>query len=197
MVSFEESTTAVGRVEEGVARPTGRRVSQVPVDAAVVPPVVLRVEKLELLGTATRSMELDGVVFFHQRLREPSPGVPPAALLQHFPAGVDGWDPTRPGGTSEARELILIEHLEGAAEADTDESDLQRIARECVDFIGALGLADLDLLGFCLGVRPPGDVALLSSRLVRRLVAASQRAWSRPGVVGRHDLELTEGDNTS
>lgn len=181
MVQFEEYTTAVGRVEDRVARATDRRASRVPVvDGPVAPRVTPRVAKLELRGVVTRSMELDGVVFVHQRLREPSPGVPPAALLQHFPAGVDAWDPTQLGSTSEVRELILIEHLEAGASADADGSDLQCVARQCVDFIGALGLADLDLLGFCLGVRPRADVVLLSSRLVRRLVAASQGAWPRP-----------------
>lgn len=181
MTAAEDLTTVDRKIDGRSPLTTGRRVPKARVvDDATLPPAARPLEKLELRGAVTRSTGLDGVVFVHHRLREASSGVPPAALLQHFLADTGEWDPTRSQRTSEGRELILIEHLEGAAEADTEAPDTQRLARQSLDFFEQLGLAGLDLLGFSLGVRPPEDVLLLSSHLVRRLVAASRRARGRP-----------------
>jgi hypothetical protein len=193
VTAFEDLTTADAAMDGRIPFTDGRRSSEVRVidDAgpphatpphATPPHATPTREELEFLATTTRSTSLDGVLFVHHRLSEASPGVPAAALLQHFPAETGGWDPTRPQRAPEARELILIEHLEGAAGADPGASDLLGLARGSLDFIGELGLAELDLLGFSLGVRPPEDVVLLPSRLVRRLVAGSRRARGGPRV---------------
>lgn len=157
----------------GVGLVTGRRRSAPRlIDVTAAP----RPERLDPPGTETRRTVVDGVAFVHQRFRGPTPTGPPAALLQHFPAETGAWPPIAPRRTSRERELILMEHLDRAGEADTDESDLLRLARESLDFIDVLGLAEVDLLGFSLGVRPPDDVVLLSPRLVERLVSTSHRA---------------------
>lgn len=183
MIAFEDLTTVDRKIDGRPPVTTDRRVSDARiVDGTGPPPAARPLEQLRLPGAVTRSTRLDGVVFVHQRLREASLGVPPAALLQHFTAETGEWDPTGSHRTSEGRELILIEHVDAAAEADTEASDTQRLARESLDFIEELGLAEMDLLGFSLGVRPPEDVVLLSPRLVRRLVAASRRARRRPRV---------------
>lgn len=135
-----------------------------------------RPERLDPPRTETRRIVVNGVAFVHQRFRGPSPAGPPAAFLQHFPTETGEWDPAAPPPTSRGRELILIEHLDGAAEVETDASDLGRLAHESLDFIDVLGLAEVDLLGISLGVRPPEDVVLLSPRLVERLVSTSHRA---------------------
>lgn len=155
----------------------GLATDRVPSETAVVDRTTAhRPARLDAPGTETRRTVVNGVAFVHQRFRGPSSTGPPAALLQHFPTETGEWDPSAPRPRSRERELILIEHLDGAAEADTDRPDLQRLAHQSLDFIDVLGLADVDLLGFSLGVRPPEDVVLLSPRLVERLVSRSHRA---------------------
>jgi pimeloyl-ACP methyl ester carboxylesterase len=135
-----------------------------------------RPERLSPPGPETRRTVVDGVTFVHQRFRGATPSGPPAVLLQHFPAESGAWDPMTPPRTSDGREIILMEHWDAGVEADTDEAELDRLARGCLDFIDALRLAEADLLGFSLGVRPPDDVVLLSPRLVERLVSTSHHA---------------------
>jgi hypothetical protein len=164
-------------------RPTALAPEALVVDVTTRP----RPERLSPPGPETRRTVVDGVTFVHQRFRGATPSGPPSALLQHFPAETGAWDPMAPPRTSDGREVILMEHWDAGAEADTDEAELDRLARECLEFIDALGLAEADLLGFSLGVRPPDDVVLLSPRLVERLVSTSHHA-RRPS----HD-QRTEG----
>jgi len=100
-------------------------------------------------NASTRSVDVLGTEFVYRELGADS-GVP-VIFLNHLAAELDRWDPRVVDGIASRRRVIAFDNRGvGASEGATPNS-VAAMARDAVAFIRALGLEQVDLLGFSLG----------------------------------------------
>ena len=118
--------------------------------------------------TPTRYVDAGGVRFAYRELG-PRSGVP-LVLLHHFTATVDDWDPRVLDGIAEERHVVVFDNRGVGGTTGRVPVTVDAMARDAVAFIRALGLAEVDLLGFSLGGFVAQVIATGEPQLVRRLV---------------------------
>lgn len=92
---------------------------------------------------------VSGTKFAYRQLGADS-GVP-VIFLNHLAAELDRWDPRVVDGIASRHRVIIFDNRGvGASEGSTPNS-VAAMAQDAVAFIRALGLAQVDLLGFSLG----------------------------------------------
>ena len=75
----------------------------------------------------------------------------PLLCLQHFTGNMDGWDPAVISGLSRDRQVILFDNT-GVGESGGNTPDtVAAMAKDTLAFLDAMGLRQVDLLGFSLG----------------------------------------------
>lgn len=75
----------------------------------------------------------------------------PLLCLQHFTGNMDGWDPAVIDGLSRERRVILFDNT-GVGESGGNTPDtVAAMAKDTLAFLAAMGLREVDLLGFSLG----------------------------------------------
>ena len=75
----------------------------------------------------------------------------PLVFLQHFRGGLDNWDPKVTDGLAKDRPVILFNNSGVASSGGEPADTVSGMAKHVVTFINALGLKQVDLLGFSLG----------------------------------------------
>lgn len=98
------------------------------------------------LTTPTRFIEVDGDRFAYRRWGKLS-GVP-LFFVPHFRGGLDHWDPLLTDGLAEGREVILFNGRGIASSSGTPRNRIEDLADDIAAVIQALGLPQVDLLGF-------------------------------------------------
>ncbi|MEU9169163.1 alpha/beta hydrolase [Streptomyces sp. NPDC048420] len=116
----------------------------------------------------TQYVEVDGDRFAYRRWGKPS-GVP-IFLVQHLRGGMDHWDPLLTDGLAEGREVILFNGRGIASSSGTPRNRMEDMADDIAAVIRALGLEQVDLLGFSIGGWQAEEVALRHPQLVRKLL---------------------------
>ncbi|MFF9774143.1 alpha/beta fold hydrolase [Streptomyces sp. NPDC013978] len=116
----------------------------------------------------TQYIEVDGDRFAYRRFGKPS-GVP-ILLVQHLRGGMDHWDPLLTDGLAESREVILFNGRGIASSSGTPRNRMEDMADDIAAVIRALGLEQVDLLGFSIGGWQAEEVALRHPQLVRKLL---------------------------
>lgn len=117
---------------------------------------------------STQFIEANGIRFAYRRFGTES-GVP-LLFLQHFRGGVDHWDPAVTDGFASERPIILFDNAGVASSGGETPDTVEAMADHAADFIRALGLPQLDALGFSLGGYVAQALTLRHPRLVRRLI---------------------------
>jgi pimeloyl-ACP methyl ester carboxylesterase len=120
----------------------------------------------------TRYIEGRGIRFAYRRLGPPigtSTGTP-LVLLQHFSGNIDAWDPAVVNGLAADRPVIAFDNAGVGRSTGRTPDNVAAMARDAVDFIDLLGLAEVDLLGFSLGGCVAQQIAAEHGRLVRKLI---------------------------
>src|ERR1700738_3300412 len=118
----------------------------------------------------TQFAEANGIRFAYRRFGNAA-GVP-LVFMQHFRGGMDHWDPTVTDGFAEHRPIILFDNAGVAASTGETPDTIDAMSDHAADFIGALGLAQIDLLGFSIGAYIAQTLALRRPQLIRRLILA-------------------------
>jgi len=118
----------------------------------------------------TQFVEANGIRFAYRRFGKP--GAVPLVFMQHFRGGMDHWDPAVTDGFAEHRPVILFDNAGVAASTGETPDTINAMADHAADFIGALGLAQVDLLGFSIGGYIAQTLALRRPELIRRLILA-------------------------
>ncbi|MDX2677837.1 alpha/beta fold hydrolase [Streptomyces sp. NY05-11A] len=116
----------------------------------------------------TQYVEVDGDRFAYRRWGKPS-GVP-IFLVQHFRGGMDHWDPLLTDGLAQGREVILFDGRGIASSSGTPRNRMEDMADDIAAVIRALGLEQVDLLGFSIGGYQAQEVVLRHPQLVRKLL---------------------------
>lgn len=116
----------------------------------------------------TRFVESDGIKFAYRRFGQES-GIP-LLFFQHFRGGMDHWDPAVTDGFARDRPVVLFDNAGVAGTTGDTPNTIEAMAEDAAAFVGALGLSQVDVLGFSIGGYVAQTLALRHPTLVRRLI---------------------------
>ena len=95
---------------------------------------------------------------------------PPLVFLQHFTGTLDNWDPAVTDPLADGREVILFENAGLGRSTGEVPTTIAGMAEHFFAFADALGLTQIDLLGFSLGGMVAQQAALDRPSLVRKML---------------------------
>jgi len=132
------------------------------------------------LTAANQSIHMDGNSFVYRRFGNEQTDAPPLVCLQHFRGNLDSWDPALVDLLAQSREVILLDNRGVGGSTGVVPDNVTDMARDALAFIDALGLKEVDILGFSLGGYVAQELTLLRPKLVRRLVLAGTAPQGGP-----------------
>jgi len=142
--------------------------------------------------TPTRVVSVGEVRFAYRRFGNPS--ATPLVFLQHFRGSMDNWDPALLNDFAQDCTVITFDNAGVGFSSGEVPDNVAAMAQYALDFLDALGLSQVDLLGFSLGGYIAQHLALHHPQLVRRLILAG----TGPGKgEGTQDLNPTILDAAS
>jgi pimeloyl-ACP methyl ester carboxylesterase len=127
-----------------------------------------------------RSVEIEGATLVYRRVGDRETDAPPLLSLQHFRGNLDNWDPALVDRLATDREVILLDNRGVGGSSGVVPDNVDEMARDVLRFVDALGLKQIDLLGFSLGGMVAQEVTLARPYLVRRLVLAGTAPRGAP-----------------
>jgi pimeloyl-ACP methyl ester carboxylesterase len=104
--------------------------------------------------------------------------------LQHFRGNLDNWDPALIDALAAGRQVITFDNRGVAATSGETPSTIAQMALDAIDFIDALDVGEVDLLGFSIGSFVAQEIALVRPSIVRRVVLASSAPQGASGMHG-------------
>ena len=125
----------------------------------------------------------NGIDYAYRDTGPGASGSAPLVLLQHFRGNLDNWDPALIDALASARRVIAFDYTGVGGSTGTTPNTVEQMAHDAIAFITALGLGQVDLLGFSIGSFVAQQVALTRPASVRMLVLASA---APQGAVGMH-----------
>src|SRR5258707_5544977 len=128
----------------------------------------------------TQFVEANGIRFAYRRFGKP--GGIPLVFNIHFLGTMDHWDPLVTDGLAKEREVILFDNAGISSSSGEVPSSVEGMAANAVAFIKALGLSQVDVLGFSLGGLVAQELTLVAPELVRRLVLVGTGPRSGEGM---------------
>jgi pimeloyl-ACP methyl ester carboxylesterase len=116
--------------------------------------------------------------------REAGDGEVPLVLLQHFRGNLDSWDPALIDALASGRRVVTFDNTGVGGSSGETPDTMGQMARDAIAFITALGLGQVDILGFSIGSFVAQEIALIRPAIVRRLVLASSAPEGAAGMHG-------------
>jgi pimeloyl-ACP methyl ester carboxylesterase len=108
----------------------------------------------------------------------------PVVLFQHFRGNLENWDPTLIDALAENRRVITFDNTGVGGTTGLTPHTIAEMAQDAIEFIDALELGEVDLLGFSIGSFVAQEVALTRPDLARRIVLASSAPQGAAGMHG-------------
>jgi len=128
----------------------------------------------------TQYVEARGIRFAYRRFGK-ADGVP-LAFNMHFTGTMDHWDPAVTDGFAKDREVILFNNAGISSSSGEVPASIDEMAANAAAFIKALGLTQVDVLGFSLGGLVAQELTLAEPKLVRHLVLVGTGPRSGEGM---------------
>lgn len=119
----------------------------------------------------TQSLTVGGVTFAYRELGEHHGGTP-VVFLVHLAAVLDNWDPRIMDGIAANHHVIAFDNRGIGASSGSPSNSMEQMADDAITFIKAMGLQQVDLLGFSLGGMVAQEMVLKAPQLVRKMVLA-------------------------
>src|ERR1700689_2147541 len=94
----------------------------------------------------------------------------PLLFLQHFTGTLDNWDPAVTDPLASGREVILFESAGLGRSTGNVPDSVPEMATHALAFADALGLTQVDVLGFSLGGMVAQQIALERPSRVRKML---------------------------
>jgi len=116
----------------------------------------------------TQFVDAAGVRFAYRRFGK-SGGIP-LVFNMHFTGTMDHWDPAVTDGLARDRGVILFDNAGISSSSGEVPNSIEGMAANAAAFIRAVGLTQVDVLGFSLGGLVAQELALAEPGLVRRLI---------------------------
>jgi pimeloyl-ACP methyl ester carboxylesterase len=130
----------------------------------------------------TQFVEANGIRFAYRRFGKPD-GLP-LVFNQHYTGTIDHWDPAVTDGFAKDREVILFDNAGVSSSSGEVPATFADMGANAVAFIKALGLQQVDVLGFSIGGFVAQEITLQAPDLVRRLVLLGTGPRSGEGMDG-------------
>ncbi len=135
----------------------------------------------------TRYVEANGVRFAYRRFGQKSGDTVPLVFNMHLNGTMDHWDPAVTDGFAQNREVVLFDNAGISSTSGDVPTSVEEMAANAAAFIKALGLAEVDVLGFSLGGLVAQELAIAEPGLVRRLVLVGTGPRSGEGMGARYE----------
>jgi len=118
----------------------------------------------------TQFVETNGISFAYRRFGKEDSEVLPLLFMQHFRGGMDHWDPAITDGFAMRGPVILFNNAGVASSSGETPNTIEAMGEHAADFVNALGISQVDLLGFSIGGYVAQMFAIRHPTLVRRLI---------------------------
>ena len=106
----------------------------------------------------------------------------PLLLLHRFRATIYWWDPAFIAALADGRDVILFDNVGIGYTEGAPMNTVEAYASGAIAFIEALGLPQVDLLGWSFGGVVAQDIVLQRPDLIRKLIIAGSGSGSAPGM---------------
>src|SRR6202795_1426176 len=116
----------------------------------------------------TQFVEANGIRFAYRRFGKA--GGVPIVFNQHYIGTMDYWDPTVTDGLARDREVIVFNNAGVSSSSGEVPTTFEQMGANAIAFIKALGLKQVDVLGFSIGGMVAQEIVLQAPDLVRRLI---------------------------
>ena len=116
----------------------------------------------------TEFIDAKGIRFAYRRFG--AKGATPVLFNQHFQGTLDHWDPAVTDGLAATREVILFNNAGVSSSSGETPSSFRDMGVNAIAFARALGLLQIDVLGFSIGGMVAQEIALQAPDLVRKLI---------------------------
>jgi pimeloyl-ACP methyl ester carboxylesterase len=116
----------------------------------------------------TQYIETAGIRFAYRRFGKSN--TVPLLMNMHFTGTMDHWDPLVTDGLAAEQEVILFDNIGIAGTSGETPESIYEMARYAEAFIDALGLNQIDLLGFSMGGLVAQQFVLDRPELVGKLI---------------------------
>jgi pimeloyl-ACP methyl ester carboxylesterase len=116
----------------------------------------------------TQFVDANDIRFAYRRFGKP--GGIPLVFNQHFTGNLDNWDPAVLDGLAPEREIVLFNNAGVASSSGEVPKTFAGMAKNAETFIDALGLKQVDVLGFSIGGMVAQTIALDRPELVRKVI---------------------------
>ncbi|MFJ7071908.1 alpha/beta fold hydrolase [Streptomyces sp. NPDC098781] len=134
----------------------------------------------------TQTVSADNGVDYAYRSVGSSTAALPLLLLQHFRGNLDNWDPALIDALAQERRVITFDNTGVGASSGRTPNTVAAMAADAIEFVDAMGLDKVDLLGFSLGSFVAQEIALHRPDLVNRIILASAAPQGATGIHGWH-----------
>jgi pimeloyl-ACP methyl ester carboxylesterase len=130
--------------------------------------------RAEAVGTYTHEtvptefVESRGIRYGYRRFGKP--GRTPLLSIGYFNSNMDAWDPIVTNGLAGDQEVILFDNAGVSQSGGETPSTIESMAQDAFAFCAALGLKEVNILGFSLGGMIAQQMALDHSEIVRNLI---------------------------
>lgn len=118
----------------------------------------------------TQHVEAAGIRFAYRKFGAES-GVP-LVFLQHFTGTMDAWDPSVVNALAAERPVVVFNNAGVGTSTGMVPNTIEQMSADAERFMAALGLTEVDLLGFSLGGFLAQVIASRSKIKVRKLIVA-------------------------
>src|SRR3989454_12284903 len=116
----------------------------------------------------TQFVEAKGIRFAYRRFGKA--GGVPVVFNQHYTGTMDYWDPAVTDGLARDREVILFNNAGVSSSSGEIPTTFEQMGANAVAFSRALGLNNMDVLGFSIGGMVAQEITLQAPDLVRKLI---------------------------
>jgi pimeloyl-ACP methyl ester carboxylesterase len=128
----------------------------------------------------TQFVQANGIRFAFRRLGKT--GGVPLVFNIHFTGTMDHWDPAITDGFAQDREVILFNNAGISSTSGEVPESIEEMAANAGGFIKALGLQQVDVLGFSMGGLIAQTLAITEPELVRRVILVGTGPRSGEGM---------------
>ena len=108
----------------------------------------------------------------------------PLVLLQHFRGNLDNWDPALVDALAAERRVVTFDNVGVGGTTGTTPNTVEAMAHDAIEFIEAMSIQRVDILGFSIGSFVAQEIALIRPDLLRRVVLASSAPQGAAGMHG-------------
>ena len=116
--------------------------------------------------------------------RDTGGGGTPLVVLQHFRGNLDNWDPPLIDALSSSRRVVAFDNVGVGGSSGTTPHRIDQMAIDSIEFVAALELEQIDLLGFSIGSFVAQEIALTRPGLLRKIILASSAPQGAAGMHG-------------